>query len=434
MLNKTLLLILASAACGYTDPPTTSVATAAIAVPDLTWIHDLGADGNSVRGAMVEISGRWYGLAGEGGPNATANCNSGANWSTIEHTRHCPGALFSLSLDGSDYRTEHAFTQLDDTYHNVDGYHPYGSLVAGPGGWLYGVTQMGGTPEISGARGSGVLFRFSPAGGAFQALHHFYSVSRAFDGAYPMGTPAPLPDGRVCGTSKELGQFSSGAVWCWSEAGFDYAGMPVAAGGAVGGVTYAHGRLHGATNWGGAAGKGTYFTFDPDTLAIVVVASFPDYGRPRCCDDNTPIVSPLLTRSGDLLIAREFGGPAGTGLIVRLAEDGIHVLRELDDVAPNVPGPVIRFSNATGAMPDGLLTEGCDGQIYGSTLYGGAVGAGTIYQISGWNGMRLTVQHSFGFESGYPYGGLTRGSDCALWGTTFVNGRIFRFVPTPICL
>jgi uncharacterized repeat protein (TIGR03803 family) len=430
MTMKHIALTLCLAAC-WTAPASTPTATlvATLEESDLTWLHTFGADGNSVRGSMVAVGDRLYGLAGEGGPNGTDYCNSSSNWPTTEHTMRCPGALFSVGRDGG-YQVEHAFTQLDDAYHNYDGYHPYGSLVVGPGGWLYGITQMGGTPEISGLRGAGVLFRYNPTGGAFEALHHFPSAQWAFDGQFPMGTVAVTPDGRVCGTSKAGSRYGTGAVWCWSEGDFTYEPIPAAVGGARGGLTFARGKLHGVTDWGGTAGKGTYFTVDPETLAITVVDSFPDSGKPRCCDDNTQIQAPVLV--GDaLLVPREIGGPAGTGMIVRL-DASIRVLRELDDVAPNVPGPTIRFSNTTGAMPNGNLVEGCDGLLYGTALYGGASGTGGVYQIAR-DGTRFRLLHSFGFDSGYPYGGLVRGSDCALYGTTFVNGRVFRFTPKDAC-
>ncbi len=425
------LLFLVVTACWQTPSAPTARVAAALGVPDLTWVHEFtGADGNSVRGALVEVDGRWYGLAGERGPNGTPDCNSGANWSTDEHRRRCPGSLFSVGPAG-DLRVEHAFTQLDDTYRNYDGYHPYGTLVAGPGGWLYGATQMGGNPDVSGARGSGVLFRFNPVGGDFSVLHSFFVTARAFDGTYPMGTPAPLPDGRVCGTSKEAGELGSGAVWCWSESGFDYGPMPAAAGGSVGGVTYAHGKLHGVTSWGGLAGMGAYFTFDPDSLAVTIVDSWPAFPAPSCCNDNTSIQSPLLLSNGDLVIARQYAGANGSGVVARLDATGIHVLREFDLVA-NKQLPEVRFSNATGGMANGQLTEGCDGLIYGTTMYGGASGTGAVYQIAR-DGTQFRLLHSFDFASGYPYGGVTRGADCALWGTTFVTGRVFRFVPKDSC-
>jgi len=47
------------------------------------------------------------------------------------------------------------------------------------------------------------------------------------------------------------------------------------------------------------------------------------------------------------------------------------------------------------------------------------------------DGSRFALLHSF--EGGYPYGGLTLGSDGALYGTTFNTGQVFRFVPPSAC-
>ncbi|HET7506530.1 MAG TPA: DUF11 domain-containing protein, partial [Kofleriaceae bacterium] len=212
--------------CSQTLPPS-----------QLTVLHTLhDPDGLAVRGALTEANGRLYGLAGERGPNGTTACSSSASWNTIEHLDHCPGSLFSLRLDGSDFRVEHAFSRLDDlTGRNLDGYHPYGSLARSPDGRLHGVTQMGGMP-IDG-RGAGVAFTFDPVTGAFVTDHSFFAVPRAFDGEYPMGVPAVLPTGEVLGTAKAGGTSGAGTVWRASSSGFSYASLTPDTGTSYGGLT-----------------------------------------------------------------------------------------------------------------------------------------------------------------------------------------------------
>lgn len=425
-----LALALLLAACSPV-PAATAATLQAIAVdPAITELRQLvDLDGTTIRGNGAELDGRIYWLAGERGPNATPNCASTANWNTIEHTHHCPGSLLSIALDGSAFRVDHAFTQLDGVRQNVDGYHPYGSPVA-TGGCLVGVTQMGGVPvgaglEAATARGVGVLWRYCPVAGSFEVLHNFFGVARAFDGMYPMGAPAALPDGRVCGTTKDGGQFSRGTTWCWSSTGFRYVSLTSES---YGGVTLAGGLLHLTTNNGGENDTGAYLTVDPDTMAVTQVDSFPSFTRPLHADDNTSIQAPTLI-DGRLFTARQFAGPFGTGMIARLGPEGISTMMWFDDIPlEGLP----RFSNTTGAMANGRVTEAPNGMIMGVAAYGGAGGAGGIYEIAR-DGTRFRLLHSFdpnGFS--YPYGGLMTASNGAIYGTTFNGGRggsLFRYDP-----
>jgi len=103
------ITIVTLAACSA-SPPEVGVAAQDLA-EGLTVPHSFGpGEGSAPRGALAEVNGRRYGLDGAGGPSATASCNRSASWNTVEHIRHCPGALFSLALDGSRFCIEHAFT------------------------------------------------------------------------------------------------------------------------------------------------------------------------------------------------------------------------------------------------------------------------------------------------------------------------------------
>ncbi len=387
-------------------------------------MHTLNRDteGWAVRGALCEMNGRLYGLAGECGPNGSSGCNSGVAWQTIEHTAHCPGTLFSIGMDGSGFHVEHAFSRLDDvTKKNADGYHPYGTLSAGPDGRLYGVTQMGGSPPNRNGEsipGYGVLFAYAPTTGTLEVLHTFFGVDAAQDGWYPMGAVAIDASGSVYGTTKAAGLSGSGTVWQWSPGGaFRYAALP---GECYGGVTLAGHLLHGTT-W--APGAGVYFTVDNDTLRVEVVASFPTFTANLHGTDNTPIQSPLVLSNGMIVTAREFGGAFGTGIIARLdpMTSSIEVIHDSADIPLSA---VPRFSNATGGMLNGQLAEGRDGMIYGTAQYGGANGTGGIYRIAR-DGSLFELVYSWPDEA-YPYGGVTLGSDGALYGVTFVTGQIWR--------
>lgn len=392
------------------------------------------ADGLACRGHLTEFDGRLYGLAGECGPHGDQDCNSSANWNTTAHTLRCPGSLFSFALDAVPqlvFRVDHGFTQLDADRRNSDGYHPWGSLAVGRGGWLYGVTQMGGWPY--GAQspgyvqpGYGVLFRYRPATTTFETLYSFFNVAGNPDGRYPSGDVAIGPDGSVYGTCKAVGKDDScGSVWRWRDGELawnrlGFSGVP------YGGLTWAHGELHGVSSHGGDHGTGVYFTVDPETMNVFAIDSFDAFVDNTHGNDNTPVQAPLLLSDGTLVVARSYAGPFGTGFVARLDNSGITVLCECEDI-PLSASP--RFSNRTGAMLHGALAEGTDGMIYGVANYGGANGCGGVYRIAR-DGSQFELIHSFELSGpNYPYGGIMCASDGALYVVTFGNGSIVRIEP-----
>src|SRR5665213_1625525 len=74
-----------------------------------------------------------------------------------------------------------------------------------------------------------------------------------------------------------------------------------------------------------------------------------------------------------------------------------------------------------GASPSAALVQNSNGNLYGTTVFGGTNGYGTVFQI-GTDGA-LTSLHSFDYSDGaYPYAGLVQGSDGSLYGTTEFGG------------
>jgi uncharacterized repeat protein (TIGR03803 family) len=96
------------------------------------------------------------------------------------------------------------------------------------------------------------------------------------------------------------------------------------------------------------------------------------------------------------------------------------------------------FTGANGNSSRGRLLEGSDGNFYGTTYQGGTNGGyGTIFSVT-FNG-RITSLHSFsnGNEGAYPVAGLTLGPDGCFYGTTTLGGpnnagTIFRLCPNGV--
>jgi len=81
------------------------------------------------------------------------------------------------------------------------------------------------------------------------------------------------------------------------------------------------------------------------------------------------------------------------------------------------------FNNANGYGRQGGLTLGPDGNFYGTTATSGSFGYGTVFKVTP-NGL-LTTLHSFtgGKDGGTAYAGLTLGPDGNLYGTTTYGGN-----------
>src|SRR2546425_485989 len=73
------------------------------------------------------------------------------------------GTVFTLNKDGSGYRILHSFNP-----NAGEGYDPFGALVEGSDGALYGTTQQGGTDSHT-----STVFKLKKDGTSYTVLHRF---------------------------------------------------------------------------------------------------------------------------------------------------------------------------------------------------------------------------------------------------------------------
>jgi len=93
-----------------------------------------------------------------------------------------------------------------------------------------------------------------------------------------------------------------------------------------------------------------------------------------------------------------------------------------------------------GAGPNGILTQGRDGNFYGTTSGGGTNNNGTVFKITA-EGTLTTIWHfgslSNNMDGKWPLAGLVQGSDGSFYGTTQLggtnnNGTAFKITPAGI--
>src|SRR5882762_8157614 len=95
------------------------------------------------------------------------------------------GAVFVLRKDGSGYAVLKSFS-------GADGRGPYGDVVEGTNGALYGTTYGGGTSNF------GTLFRLNKDGSDSRVLHNFLGGT---DGKNPWGALIKGPDAALYGST-----------------------------------------------------------------------------------------------------------------------------------------------------------------------------------------------------------------------------------------
>ncbi|HEV2471393.1 MAG TPA: choice-of-anchor tandem repeat GloVer-containing protein, partial [Chthonomonadales bacterium] len=132
-------------------------------------------------------------------------------------------------------------------------------------------------------------------------------------------------------------------------------------------------------------------------------------------DGEGPRASLIQAADGNLYGTTYYGGIGGTG----------------------GPGTVFKITpggafttlysftgGSDGANPNAGLIQAADGNLYGTTSAGGTSKSGTVFKIAA--GGALTTLYSFtgGSDGGVPYAGLIQAVDGSLYGTTSAGGTI----------
>jgi uncharacterized repeat protein (TIGR03803 family) len=166
------------------------------------------------------------------------------------------------------------------------------------------------------------------------------------------------------------------------------------------------GNLYGTTINGGASGWGTVFKLDATGKETVL------YSFTGGADGSEPFAGLVRDAAGNLYGTTASGGtsPFGNGVVFKLDTTGKETV-------------LYTFTGgADGGEPFAALVKDAAGNLYGTTIAGGAFGQGTVFKLDTTG--KETVLHSFdGSDGAYPSEDLTRDAAGNLYGTTlFVAG------------
>lgn len=266
------------------------------------------------------------------------------------------------------------------------------ALVVGNDGNLYGTTAGGGLTNILGngyVIDYGTVFKLTP-NNSFSTIYFFGSLQDnnydALDGMAPQGNLFKGKDGNLYGTTYDDG-------------------------------------------YGG--GNGTIFKLTTNGV-LTTLYSFTNDGPSGEFYGRLPAAGVTQGSDGNLYGTTTSYGTGQEGTLYQLTPDGtMNVLYEFPALyEPGFPGVINPEYSAVGGMPEAELTEGPDGNFYGTSSTGGSNYDGTLFRIT--TKGELTVLAEFDNTGGTPRAPLLVGKDNYLYGATTwsstypYSGNIFR--------
>jgi len=279
----------------------------------------------------------------------------------------------------------------------ADGANPCAALIRDTEGNLYGTTWVGG------ADGQGTVFEVTPTG-TERVLHSFAANA---DGAEPCAALVRDAEGNLYGTTY-LGGFFGGTVFKVAPTGtetvlYSFAGEPDGANPYAALVQDGQGNLDGTTIFGGVSDYGTVFELTP-TGAQKVLYNFGG------AHGENPYAALALDGQGNFYGTTYFGGAHGHGTVFEVTRIGTE--KVLHSFA----------AGADGAGPFAGLVRDTAGTLYGTTIFGGVSGHGTVFEITPTGAEK--VLYSFGGEldGANPYAALVLDGHGNLYGTTYAGG------------
>jgi uncharacterized repeat protein (TIGR03803 family) len=125
------------------------------------------------------------------------------------------------------------------------------------------------------------------------------------------------------------------------------------------------GNLYGTTAYGGASGLGTVFKLDTSGNETVL-HGFTGTGG----DGANPYAGLIMDKAGNLYGTTGYGGASGAGTVIKLDTSGNETVLHSFTGYPS-----------DGATPFAGLIMDKAGNLYGTTISGGAFDAGTVFKL-----------------------------------------------------
>lgn len=326
------------------------------------------------------------------------------------------------------------------------GANPVAELIQGADGNFYGTTPYGGSGTCAdgfGVIGCGTVFKITPSGTETVLYNFLYdsTTNTAVNGIYPFAGLVQGRDGNFYGTAAgggNVGAVCNGTLGCGVVFKITPAGKytvlhafngafatPAEGGGPFGRLLLgSDGNFYGTTTEGGftadkVANQGTIFKITPGGAFTTLISFEGDFNG--FADPDQPEAGLIQGKDGSFYGTSQFGGTSGAGTVFKFGGGKVTVLHSFPEQSGGF------FSD--GAYPKAALAQASDGNLYGTTSYGGVLTtfyqSGTLFRIT----PKGVFTKLWDFNSTdpsvngiAPYGGLIQASDGNLYGTTLQGG------------
>jgi uncharacterized repeat protein (TIGR03803 family) len=378
------------------------------------------APGKTTAPVVEKVLYAFTGAGDGGGPNGAVTLDGSGNIFGTTHfggITSCGGnvgggcgVVFELSPNNSSWKESALYAFSDGS----DGGFPNAGVVLDANGNLFGTASTGGNFQCS--IGCGVVYELVKSSKWSESVLHAFTGS---DGQYPNAVLLQGRNNAFYSTTWFGGSTGNGTVFSltpssssWTETIlYSFSGTADGSAPAAGVIADAKGNLYGTT-----------YKFDGDNDGVAYELQKRSHGswKDRVLYSFTgqgggedPYAGLLMASKRKLYGTTIEGGSNGAGAAFELRREAHGSWTEHD---------LHVFGGAgDGGTPYGGLVADTAGNLFGTTLFGGANNAGTIYELSATRGGRWKerIVYSFtgGADGGNPGGTLTIDSGGNLYGT-----------------
>ena len=289
----------------------------------------------------------------------------------------------------------------------ADGGGPYGGLMLAANGNFYGATYGGGTTNL------GTAFEFTPQA-KLTTLYTFCSAKNGsgdcLDGTSPLETFFQATNGNIYGLTNISVDYSAGTIFQITPAGKLTTVHSFGTNEAGGLIQASNGGFYGVTV-GGDDQIREFFQLGATGQINTLYTFATDQGQPRGL---------IQGADGHFYGTTYDGGAEDSGTFYQITPAGEYTQLYSFCAQPNC---------ADGGGPNEVV-QGTDGNFYGTTYMGGSnqvngifVGYGTVFQITPTGA--LTTLYTFCLQGGecadgaHPYAAVTQGTDGNFYGTAY---------------